>query len=252
MDCSMARPTNAADVPPSIPATRALPLLRNALGEIPRLEALPHDHPDHQKWTRTTIEILHAAFGKPAGNAHANAREFENTGWANLYDPPDLFKKSQLRKRKATLESAIQQLEILAPPAAGSDDAYRFHHEIERVSGDLYRNQHYREAALNAFIRVIGEVRTMTGLPLDGDPLMNKAFGCDKQKPIIRFNSLASSAEVDEQRGFMNLFKGVVGQRNLKAHTVVLFDDPYRGHEYLALASLLMRVLEIAHVDKNP
>ena len=32
--------------------------------------------------------------------------------------------------------------EILAPPASGSDDAYRFHHEIERVSGDLYRNQH--------------------------------------------------------------------------------------------------------------
>jgi len=121
-----------------------------------------------------------------------------------------------------------------------------------RTTGDLFRNGYYREAALNAFIRVIEQVKQMTGLPLDGDPLMNRAFGCDKQKPSIRLNSLSSEAAIDEQRGFMNLFKGIVGQRNLKAHTVKLFNDPFRGHEYLGLASLLMRVLETAVVAQNP
>ena len=83
----------------------------------------------------------------------------------------------------------------------------------------------------------------------DGDSLMNKAFACDKQTPVIQFNGLSTDAERDEQRGFLFLFKGIVGLRNSKAHSNALFDDPLRGHEYLALASVLMRVLEIAKVN---
>ena len=78
---------------------------------------------------------------------------------------------------------------------------------------------------------------------------MNKAFGCDKQTPKIQFNSLSTDAERDEQRGLMYLFKGVVGLRNSKAHSNRLFNDPSRAHEYLALASLLMRLLEIAQIN---
>jgi hypothetical protein len=47
----------------------------------------------------------------------------------------------------------------------------------------------------------------------------------------------------------MNLFKGIVGLRNLKAHSIALIDDPHRAHDYLALASLLMRILEISKVN---
>jgi uncharacterized protein (TIGR02391 family) len=103
---------------------------------------------------------------------------------------------------------------------------------------------------------VIEEVKNRAGHPtdpggrsLDGDKLMNKVFGCDNNTPIIHFNSLRTDAERDEQRGFMNLFKGIVGLRNSKAHSNRLFNDPRRAHEYLAMASLLMRVLEIAHVN---
>ena len=48
---------------------------------------------------------------------------------------------------------------------------------------------------------------------------MNRAFGCDKQTPVIQFNSLQSDAERDEQRGIIFLFKGIVGLRNSKAHS---------------------------------
>ena len=50
----------------------------------------------------------------------------------------------------------------------------------------------------------------------------------------------------------MNLFRGICGVRNFKAHSNILFDSPERGHEYLALASLLMRLLDIATVNAKP
>lgn len=128
---------------------------------------------------------------------------------------------------------------------------YDFHPEIKRVSEKLYQDGHYKQAALEAYIRVIREVKTRSGLNEDGDSLMNHAFGCDNRTPVIQFNSLQTDAERDEQKGIMFLFKGIVGLRNYKAHTNTLFDDSSRAHDYLALASLLMRVLEIATV-KGP
>ncbi len=151
------------------------------------------------------------------------------------------------------MKAYVEQLRDLAPPsAATAPDRYVFHSEIERVSSHLYRDGHYKQAALEAYIRVIDEVRVISGIPDDGDSLMNKAFGSDKQTPVIQFNSLTTEAERDEQRGIMYMFKGIVGLRNSKAHSNRLFDDPLRAHEYLALASLLMRLLEIARINKKP
>jgi hypothetical protein len=48
----------------------------------------------------------------------------------------------------------------------------------------------------------------------------------------------------------MFLSKGVVGLRNSKAHSNILFNYPSRAHEYLALASLPMRSLEIATINR--
>jgi uncharacterized protein (TIGR02391 family) len=156
-------------------------------------------------------------------------------------------------KRKALLRAYLEQLEDLAPPsAATAPDQYRFHPEIERVSGQLYRDGHYKQAALEAYIRVIEEVKARSGLALDGDSLMNRAFGCENQTPVIQFNSLQTDAGKDEQKGLMFLYKGIVGLRNSKAHSNRLFNDPSRAHEYLALASLLMRLLEIATVNRTP
>lgn len=81
---------------------------------------------------------------------------------------------------------------------------------------------------------------------LDGDRLMNRAFGFENQEPVIKFNDLMTDEQKDEQRGILNLFKGIVGIRNRKAHENITLDDPLRCLEYLATASLLMRLL-----DKN-
>ncbi len=182
---------------------------------------------------------------------YAGVYAVQRTGFSGRGGTPAHVLQQQhcerLRQKKAVLESCVEQLEMLAPPAATvAVGQYRFHVEVERVSGDLFRDGHYKQAALEAYIRVIDEVKHRSGLNLDGDDLVNQAFGCNNRIPPLRFNALSTDAEKDEQRGFLFLFKGIVGLRNSKAHSNRLFDDPSRAHEYLALASLLMRVLELA------
>ena len=80
---------------------------------------------------------------------------------------------------------------------------------------------------------------------------MGRAFGSQNHTPTIQFNRFQTQAERDEQKGLMFLYKGIVALRNSKAHSNTLFDDANRAYEYLALASLLMRLLEIATVDST-
>src|SRR5439155_18396469 len=165
---------------------------------------LSYNDPEIKKWELTTENILNAAFGMPDGEKHHNTYEFVHASGGPMrmgMSPRELqaYHQRQTQNRKAVLESIIQQLELLAPPAAQvATGKYQFHPEIERVSGQLFRDGHYKQAAFEAYIRVIDEVRSRSGLDLDGDPLMNRAFGFENQKPVIQFNSLQSAPERDE------------------------------------------------------
>lgn len=236
-------------VAPTLTSQRGIELIQRQLQQFEAVIRLRRDDPEVEKWTSTTEQILKATFGEP----HEMLNRFRSAGAMHLFpiDTPDSYFEKTYREgmatRKAILESCIDQLQILAPPMAHvAPDQYQFHPEIERVSGALFRDGHYKQAALEAYIRVIDEVKQRSGLALDGDSLMNHAFGCTNRAPVLRFNSLANSPEQDEQNGFMLIFKGIVGLRNSKAHSNRLFNDPMRAHEYLAMASLLMRLLEIA------
>lgn len=129
---------------------------------------------------------------------------------------------------------------------------YDLHPRIKGVSSRLFADGHYKESIQAALVEVITRVKEVAGYPkdssgrdLDGDTLMNRAFGCDGENvPLIRLNELRDSFDKAEQRGFMNLFKGIVGIRDKKAHLNFVQNDPYRTMEYLCLASLLMRLLE--------
>ena len=249
-------------IPPALSPHQAIPLLRR---QIERLEQtvilLPHNNPDVEAWVSTTTDILNQAFGQPNGGLHSKTSDFvyANSGepvqripYGGHVNPQDVQRRYILKqeRRKALLKAYVEQLQDLAPPnASTAPDQYAFHSEIERVSGALYRDGHYKAAALEAYIRVIDEVKRVSGISDDGDSLVNKAFGCEKQTPVVQFNSLSTDAERDEQRGIMYLFKGIVGLRNSKAHSNRLFNDPLRAHEYLALASLLIRLLGIAQVN---
>jgi len=115
----------------------------------------------------------------------------------------------------------------------------------------LFLHGNFRQAVLEAFIHVIANVKERTELEhKSADDLMNRAFSPKDGPPPVRFNALSTSEERDERIGIWFLFEGVVGMRNYKAHLITQLDDPQRAHEYLALASLLMR-LRIWRVPAN-
>ena len=155
---------------------------------------------------------------------------------------------------KTFLEAAVEELERLETDSilrigrvVGLAD-YDLHQKVKEVVGAKFEDRHYAEAVESAFKEVIKRVKdfvnTKTKGGFDGDKAMNRAFGFETQEPLIKFNFLQSDEEKDEQRGIMYLFKGVVGIRNRKAHENITLNDPYRALEYLALASLLMRLLD--------
>jgi uncharacterized protein (TIGR02391 family) len=126
---------------------------------------------------------------------------------------------------------------------------YDLHDRIKEVVGKKYENGHYAEAVEAVLKEVIKRVKDYvnarnSGTRLDGDKVMNRAFGFENQEPLIKFNAVQSDEEKDEQRGILNLFKGIVGIRNRKAHENTVLNDPLRALEYLSLASLLMRLLD--------
>ncbi len=131
---------------------------------------------------------------------------------------------------------------------------YDFHPRIKDVSFSQFEDGYYKEAIQNAFVEVIDQVKIRTNYPKivkngrsyerDGDDLMNHVFGCDNQTPLIKFNRLKNGLDKAEQRGLMNLFKGIVGIRDKKAHLNFIQKDPLKTIEYLSLASLLLRLLD--------
>jgi uncharacterized protein (TIGR02391 family) len=115
------------------------------------------------------------------------------------------------------------------------------HPRVQEVSGALYRDGHYRQAILDAYIALADDVRKASGLGgIDYTPLMQKAFS--PKKPLLEVGD-----DTDEQQGFMWLYSGaVMAIRNPKAHRLVEQKDPQRALEWLAFASVLFRVLDDA------
>jgi uncharacterized protein (TIGR02391 family) len=238
--------------PPSLPPEQAIALIRRQLDRLNEIGTLRYDDPRIDAWESTTRDVLDKAFGKPNGVSSQKTRDVLSARggdiWINM--PNSAIQQNHIIKsnnRKALLEAYIEQLQDGLTPPILATPGYSLHPEIANVSFVLLQGGHYKQAAFEAYIRVIQEVKNRSGLQLDGDQLMNQAFGCDGGRtPVLAFNSLQSDAERDEHRGIMYLFKGIVGLRNAKAHSNTLFTDSSRAHEYLALASLLMRLLEIS------
>ena len=138
------------------------------------------DDPQISVWFNSTLNILNQTFGRPNGEEHTNTEAFICRSLITVLNRSDDAEQrdhvATTRTRKALLEGFIEQLEDLAPPSSvTAPDQYVFHSEIRRVSDQLYRDGHYKQAALEAHIRVIDEVRRISGLPEDGDRLIKQS-----------------------------------------------------------------------------
>lgn len=113
------------------------------------------------------------------------------------------------------------------------------HPKVRAAACSLVRDGHYRQAIHDTLIALIEEVKSKTGLSIDGAPLMQKAFS--KDSPLIDLGS------GDKQLGHMWLFSGaVMGLRNVYSHSSKQETDPQRALEILAFVSYLFRTIDEA------
>lgn len=157
------------------------------------------------------------------------------------------------RAKKSGKWKYIQKYPVSLTPEQSINilSKYDFHPRVKEVALKQFKDGNFKESIQNALVEVVDQVKIKTrhpknanGRDLDGDDLMNYVFGCDNQEPKIKFNALETSLDKAEQRGLMNLFKGIVGIRDKKAHLNFIQNDPIKTIEYLGLASLLLRLLD--------
>lgn len=119
------------------------------------------------------------------------------------------------------------------------------HPRIAAIALDLYRNGHYRNAVLGAYLALENLVKERSRcFDLDGAALMRRVFS--RNNPILVFNDLTDDTDLSEQEGMMHLFEGAaLALRNPRAHTL-LADTPEEALESIAFLSLLARRAERA------
>lgn len=119
-------------------------------------------------------------------------------------------------------------------------EGLELHPVIAKAASNLYKDGHYSNAVEDAVKALNALVRLNSGVDdKDGTALMESVFSA--KKPVLKINDFVDQSDIDEQRGFMNLFSGAVsGLRNPRAHKIIK-DDPEMALEFIAFVSLLAK-----------
>lgn len=152
------------------------------------------------------------------------------------------------KQQLETIKSIFQEeLEDSGASSGGKSlKAYsglELHPAIERAVGSLYKNGHYANAIEDAVKALNALVRMNSGVDdRDGTVLMEYVFS--PKTPILKFNALTDTSDLEEQKGFMMMFSGAVaGLRNPRAHKIIK-DDPEKSLEFIAFISLLAKLAD--------
>lgn len=234
--------------------------LRAQLELIDQLRKYVADSPKYTLWEIKVAEVLEKKFNPEIFRAYKNLGGLRNYAYPEsnqgLY-LEELDEKEQFLKE--ILSDAEKSIEGTISPVKGFDlRQYSLHPRIEEVSGKLFQDGSYKESIYAAYIEVIDRLKTVggglsgqSGRELDGDKLVTALFSFnDDRSPVIKLNEFEDDADKDEQAGFMYLFKGICQIRNKKGHKNFLQNDPLITSEHLALASLLMRVLDDSFLEQ--
>ena len=93
-----------------------------------------------------------------------------------------------------------------------------------------------------------------TGLSSDGASLVDDAFSFKGKIPYLALNTLQTKSEQSEQKGFMNLLKGLFGMfRNTTAHNpkIKWRISELDALDILSLVSLVHRRLDDATENRH-
>lgn len=94
------------------------------------------------------------------------------------------------------------------------------HTEVFRFCDEQLLQNNYFHATLEAVKSITSRIRTISKLSGDGAELIENAFSSIKGvEPVVKINAYDSETKIGEQRGFVNLLKGLYGTfRNPLGH----------------------------------
>jgi uncharacterized protein (TIGR02391 family) len=152
--------------------------------------------------------------------------------------------KLQQREKACSLTSAEERAKKLWRDL----DRRGVHTDVLRFCRKELLQDNYFHAVFEATKSVADKIRDISGLTGDGSQLVDEVFGLGRTNiPLLAFNTLETVTEQNEQKGLMNLMKGLFGAfRNTTAHVpkikwVITEQDAL---DILSLASLIHRRLD--------
>ena len=165
------------------------------------------------------------------------------------------FKGTQ---KSATISEARERYSTLM----GEMERRRMHLLLHKFCREELLQENYFHAVLEATKSINQRIRDLTGLTSDGEDLYNKAFSFkfttteNYRPPILALSSLTTESEQSEQKGFMQLVKGVSQTfRNPVAHSpkVLWGVDKEDAIDIFTTISLIHRKLDkvtVVHSSK--
>lgn len=127
------------------------------------------------------------------------------------------------------------------------------HPDVLRYCKEELLVDNYFHTVFEATKSVADKIRIKTGLNSDGAGLVDEAFSF-KEIPHLALNNLQTDSEKSEQKGFMNLLKGLFGTfRNTTAHApkITWKIEEIDALDILSLVSLVHRRLDKAVLAKK-
>ena len=124
----------------------------------------------------------------------------------------------------------------------------KVHPDVLRYCKEELVVDNYFHAVFETTKSVAEKIRSKTGLTTDGAALVDEAFSF-KSVPHLALNTLQTESEKSEQKGFMNLLKGLFGTfRNTTAHApkIMWSIEEEDALDILSLVSLVHRRLDKA------
>lgn len=122
--------------------------------------------------------------------------------------------------KKATKANTLEDAKARASTLKRKLEQRKAHTEVFRFCDEQLLQNNYFHATLEAVKSITSRVRTISKLSGDGAELIENAFSSIKgSDPVVKINAYDSETKRGEQKGFVNLLKGLYGTfRNPLGH----------------------------------
>lgn len=149
--------------------------------------------------------------------------------------------------RRVTAATTLPEAQVKAGRLLAALQRRGVHQDVFRFCRAELLRDNYFHAVFKATKSVAQKIRDKTGLTGDGADIVDQAFGINA--PMLAINTLRTETEQSEQKGFVNLLKGMFGTiRNPTGHApkIAWKIEKQDALDLLSLVSYLHRRLDFA------